>query len=100
VNNKPEVHINFLVPANDSFVSLSETADVGTVIAHVTVGDADSGPNGQVICAITNDYVALQNISGKPGYLIVLKREFDRESKQEHYISVTRLECQTVNFPL
>ena len=89
VNNKPEVHINFLVPANDSFVSLSETADVGTVIAHVTVGDADSGPNGQVICAITNDYVALQNISGKPGYLIVLKREFDRESKQEHYISVT-----------
>ncbi|CAC5370159.1 unnamed protein product [Mytilus coruscus] len=88
-NNKPEVFVNFLVPANDSLVSLSEAADIGTVIAHVTADDADSGPNGQVICAVTNEYVTLQNISGKPGYLIALKMEFDHELKQEHYISVT-----------
>ncbi|VDI52281.1 protocadherin delta 1 [Mytilus galloprovincialis] len=88
-NNKPEMFVNFLVPANDSLVSISEAADIGTVIAHVTADDADSGPNGQVICAVTNQYVTLQNISGKPGYLISLKMELDHEMKQEHYISVT-----------
>ena len=88
VNNSPQVKVNFLLPHNAEQVNISEASNVGTVIAHVTAEDTDSGANGNVTCSISPGVFGLQTVTGK-GYIIVVERRVDRETTVLHNISVT-----------
>ncbi|KAK3100571.1 hypothetical protein FSP39_021988 [Pinctada imbricata] len=62
VNNSPQVKVNFLLPHNSGEVNISEASKIGTVIAHVTAEDVDSGLNGEVSCSISRGVFSLQEV--------------------------------------
>ena len=96
-NNKPEIKINFLLPGSNKVVNISESANIATVIASLSVEDLDTGPNGNVTCYLSGDFLSLQPITNKKGYLVMIKKKFDRETQNYHNILVT---CQDQGSPI
>ena len=92
-NNKPLVRITLLSTGNTGAVS--ESSSVGTVIAHVTVEDSDSGSNGIVTCQITSDNFQLQSVLNK-GYIVVIQQPLNRELSDKYNLSV---ECSDQGAP-
>lgn len=91
-NNKPLVRITLL---SGSTGAISESSSVGTVIAHVTVEDGDSGTNGIVTCQIASDYFQLQTVPNR-GYIVVISKSLDRETSDKYNLSV---ECSDQGLP-
>nr|KAF6346854.1 hypothetical protein mPipKuh1_010607 [Pipistrellus kuhlii] len=82
-DNAPEVTITSLS------LPVPEDAQVGTVIALVSVSDRDSGTNGQVTCTLT-PHVPFKLVSTfKNYYSLVLDSALDRESVANYIIVVT-----------
>lgn len=96
-NNKPEININFLLPGSNKVVNISESTNIATVIASLSVEDPDMGPNGNVTCYLSGDFLSLQPITNKKGYLVMIKKKFDREIQNYHNILVT---CQDQGSPI
>lgn len=91
-NNKPLVRITLL---SGSTGAISESSSVGTVIAHVTVEDSDSGSNGIVTCQIASDHFQLQTVLNR-GYIVVISKPLDRELSDKYNLSV---ECSDQGLP-
>ncbi|XP_014384477.1 PREDICTED: protocadherin alpha-13 [Myotis brandtii] len=82
-DNAPEVAITSLS------LPVPEDAQVGTVIALVSVSDRDSGTNGQVTCLLT-PHVPFKLVSTfKNYYSLVLDSALDRESVENYAVVVT-----------
>ncbi|XP_023607826.1 protocadherin alpha-13 isoform X9 [Myotis lucifugus] len=82
-DNAPEVAITSLS------LPVPEDAQVGTVIALVSVSDRDSGTNGQVTCLLT-PHVPFKLVSTfKNYYSLVLDSALDRESMSDYSVVVT-----------
>ncbi|XP_059554594.1 protocadherin alpha-13 isoform X5 [Myotis daubentonii] len=82
-DNTPEVAITSLS------LPVPEDAQVGTVIALVSVSDRDSGTNGQVTCLLT-PHVPFKLVSTfKNYYSLVLDSTLDRESVSGYAVVVT-----------
>ncbi|XP_012516836.1 PREDICTED: protocadherin alpha-12, partial [Propithecus coquereli] len=82
-DNVPEVVITSLS------LPVQEDAQVGTVIALISVSDRDSGANGQVTCSLT-PHVPFKLVSTfKNYYSLVLDSALDRESKSDYQLVVT-----------
>uniref|UniRef100_A0A8C5VS99 Protocadherin alpha 12 n=1 Tax=Microcebus murinus TaxID=30608 RepID=A0A8C5VS99_MICMU len=82
-DNVPEVVITSLS------LPVQEDAQVGTVIALISVSDRDSGANGQVTCTLT-PHVPFKLVSTfKNYYSLVLDNALDRESKSDYQLVVT-----------
>uniref|UniRef100_H0XSX6 Protocadherin alpha 12 n=2 Tax=Otolemur garnettii TaxID=30611 RepID=H0XSX6_OTOGA len=83
-DNAPEVVITSLS------LPIQEDAQVGTVIALISVSDRDSGANGQVICSLT-PHVPFKLVSTFKNYYysLVLDSALDRESKSDYQLIVT-----------
>lgn len=92
-NNQPSVRITLLSTGNTGAVS--ESSSVGTVIAHVTVEDTDSGSNGIVTCKVVSDEFQLQTVLNK-GYIVVINRSLDREISDKYNLTV---ECSDQGTP-
>ncbi|XP_061189252.1 protocadherin-11 X-linked-like [Saccostrea echinata] len=84
-NNRPLVRITLLSTGNTGAVS--ESSSVGTVIAHVTVEDTDSGSNGIVTCKILSEEFQLQTVLNK-GYIVVINKSLDREISDKYNLTV------------
>ncbi|XP_049564591.1 protocadherin alpha-10 isoform X17 [Orcinus orca] len=82
-DNSPEVVVTSLA------LPVREDAQVGTVIALISVSDRDSGANGQVTCTLT-PHVPFKLVSTfKNYYSMVLDSALDRESLENYEVVVT-----------
>ena len=87
-NNSPTVEINLLSPGNSRIVNISESASIGTFVAHVNVKDKDMGENGEVSCIISDLSFELLSMTGK-GYKVVIKKTLDREIQDLHSVFIS-----------
>ncbi|KAG3266141.1 protocadherin alpha-C2, transcript variant X2 [Ictidomys tridecemlineatus] len=82
-DNSPEVVVTSLA------LPVEENAQVGTVVALISVSDQDSGANGQVICSLT-PHIPFKLVSTfKNYYSLVLDSTLDRETISEYELVVT-----------
>ncbi|XP_061045691.1 protocadherin alpha-12-like [Eubalaena glacialis] len=82
-DNTPEVMITSLS------LPVREDAQVGTVIALISVFDHDSGANGQVTCSLTPQVPFKLVSTFKNYYSLVLDSALDRESVANYEVVVT-----------
>ncbi|XP_041621751.1 protocadherin alpha-10-like [Vulpes lagopus] len=82
-DNPPEVVITSLA------LPVQEDAQVGTVIALISVSDRDSGANGQVTCSLTPQVPFKLVSTFKNYYSLVLDSALDRESVANYALVVT-----------
>eukprot|EP00071_Canis_lupus_P017367 XP_013963216.1 protocadherin alpha-12 isoform X7 [Canis lupus familiaris] len=82
-DNTPEVMITSLA------LPVREDAQVGTVIALISVSDRDSGANGQVTCSLTPQVPFKLVSTFKNYYSLVLDSALDRESVANYALVVT-----------
>ncbi|XP_061691687.1 protocadherin alpha-3-like [Syngnathoides biaculeatus] len=82
-DNAPEIEVT-------SFSSsIPEDSRLGTTVALISVNDLDSGPNGKVICSISQDLpFALSPSLQDKMYSLVTKSPLDREKRSTYDISV------------
>ncbi|XP_014649478.1 PREDICTED: protocadherin alpha-10-like [Ceratotherium simum simum] len=81
-DNSPEVAVTSLT------LPVREDAQVGTVIALISVSDRDSGTNGQVTCSLT-PHVPFKLVSTfKNYYSLLLDSALDRESVANYEVEV------------
>ncbi|XP_047411697.1 protocadherin alpha-10-like [Sciurus carolinensis] len=82
-DNSPEVVVTSLA------LPVEENAQVGTVVALISVSDQDSGANGQVVCSLT-PHIPFKLVSTfKNYYSLVLDSALDRETISEYELVVT-----------
>ncbi|XP_044772989.1 protocadherin alpha-13-like [Neomonachus schauinslandi] len=83
-DNIPEITITSLS------LPVREDAQVGTVIALISVSDRDSGANGQVTCSLT-PHVPFKLVSRTLNnyYKMVLQSPLDREEEVVHHLLLT-----------
>ncbi|XP_054424557.1 protocadherin alpha-12-like [Pteronotus mesoamericanus] len=82
-DNTPEVMVTSMS------LTVREDAQVGTVIALISVSDPDSGTNGQVTCSLI-PHVPFKLVSTfKNYYSLVLDSALDRESVSDYAVVVT-----------
>lgn len=89
-NNPPKISINPVTERAGNTVTLSEGAEIGSVIAHVQTMDRDQGQNGIVSCDSLDQFFKVDRF-GSSGYLVRVAKALDRESLQEHNVTI---ECQ------
>ncbi|XP_006891264.1 PREDICTED: protocadherin gamma-A10 [Elephantulus edwardii] len=82
-DNSPEVTITSL------FSPVTEDSPLGTVIALLNVHDLDSGQNGQVTCAISENLPFKLEKSIDSYYRLVTHRALDREQVASYNVTVT-----------
>ncbi|XP_039478360.1 protocadherin alpha-3-like [Oreochromis aureus] len=87
-DNKPEIEVTSI----SSMVP--EDSKQGTVVALITVTDADSGLNSKVICHLTENVPFELKPSFKENmYSLVTKESLDRETVSHYDISITATDC-------
>ncbi|XP_006866236.1 PREDICTED: protocadherin alpha-C2-like isoform X2 [Chrysochloris asiatica] len=82
-DNVPEVTITSLS------LPVPEDAQLGTLIALISVSDRDSGANGQVTCSVTSNVPFILVSTFKNYYSLVLDGVLDHESMSEYFVVVT-----------
>ena len=87
-DSPPQISINTLTETGEA--EISESSKIKTFVAHVSVGDLDSGANGEVKCSLDSDKFKLEKMY-KSQYKIVTAAEFDREVRDSYSI---QLECE------
>ena len=95
-NNPPDIIIN-LFPAENNTVKVTEYANMGTVVAYVTVIDHDAGTQGQTACIVQSGTFALErhgNYNNK--FKVVTADLLDYEKRQQENVSVI---CQDGGSP-
>ncbi|KAK3578312.1 hypothetical protein CHS0354_004221 [Potamilus streckersoni] len=91
-DNSPQININ-LPPGG---TTLSEDTAIGSYIALVEVLDSDSGENGRVTCISADPNFALELLTLKNNYKVVLFQRLDREVNPEHEVM---LRCVDFGIP-
>jgi len=68
-----------------------ENEPIGTFVSHVTVDDSDSGPGGQVVCAVipSAEFRLVPLPSVPMAYRIITNVVFDRERRNEYRMNVS-----------
>ena len=92
-DHSPEIDVNTF--SESDIAQVRENQAPGSVVAHVTVSDADQGANGRASCALDNPMFNLPSSYGSE-YDIVTAQMLDRE-QQSHY-NLT-LECKDGGYP-
>ena len=89
-DNSPKITASTLQGVASGTASVSEDAPIGTFVAHVSVNDPDSGPNGRVTCVLnTNTFALVQKYPTE--FQIVTAANLDRERVSRHTVG---LRCQ------
>ncbi|XP_074650256.1 protocadherin-11 X-linked-like [Tubulanus polymorphus] len=95
-DNSPTIRMNLLTSTGKAEVS--ESADIGTFVAHVWVQDIDAGSNARVSCAIDNPYFSLIR-EGPPKddeYKLFTAAKLNREITREYQVTVI---CEDQGMP-
>ena len=84
-DNPPRITVNTLQPTE--YAQVSEGADVGAFVAHITATDEDSGNGGVVVCEmIEHDVFELERYFGQ--YKVVTKRTLNRETQETYEVTL------------
>jgi len=87
-DNWPQIVVSTLT--SDSHCHVTESADVGTFVALVSVTDADSHQNGNARCQLVPDHhFELVELQRSAKYKIVTATLLDREVRDEYQLNVT-----------
>lgn len=95
-NNPPEIIIN-LLPQENNAAQVSEYANIGAVVAYITVNDHDVGQQGETACIVQSRYFALErhdNYINK--YKVVTADLLDYEKRQQENVTII---CQDGGTP-
>ena len=86
-NNPPEMKVNLFT--DTGLGSVSEYADIGTVVAHIALIDKDTGVNGLITCEVNSDnnVFKIEGISEKE-YKVTVAKSLDRETMDYIYVIV------------
>ncbi|WAQ97850.1 PC11X-like protein [Mya arenaria] len=86
-NNRPQIKINLFTDSDMGTVS--EFADVGTVVAHVGITDEDTGANGIISCEMNSDNQVfnLQSYDDNE-YKVTVAKQIDRETMDYIYVII------------
>lgn len=84
-NHPPEINVNIL--SGDVEAAVSEYANVGAVVAHVGVKDADTERNGKVDCTGDMEDFKLERLAVKE-YKVVVLGSLNREMKDKYLIVI------------
>lgn len=84
-NDPPQIYVNLLTGSN--FAVASEYANIGAVVAHVTITDPDTERNGDVICSVISDWFSLQRYDDNE-YKVIVSSSLDRERHPAHNVTV------------
>ncbi|XP_033621472.1 protocadherin alpha-9-like, partial [Fukomys damarensis] len=82
-DNAPQLTVKTL------WLPVKENAEIGTVIALISVIDLDEGANGQVTCSLMPDVPFKLMSTFKNYYSLVLDSALDRESASDYEVVVT-----------
>ena len=97
-NNPPEIIINLLPQSGTSNAAqVSEYANIGTVVAYVTVVDHDVGRQGETACIVRSGFFALErhdNYHNK--YIVITADLLDYEKRQVENVTII---CQDSGSP-
>ncbi|XP_015205222.2 protocadherin alpha-8-like isoform X14 [Lepisosteus oculatus] len=88
-DNAPEITVTSLLG------TVREDANVGTVIALITVLDKDAGENGIVHCKISVSLPFVLQSSYKNYYSLVVGGPLDRESTSQYNVTITATDAGT-----
>ncbi|ELT89521.1 hypothetical protein CAPTEDRAFT_222417 [Capitella teleta] len=88
-DNKPLVSINTLTEHPEA--RILENSPRSTFVAHVSVFDSDEGPNGEVVCELSNTEDFYLNNIGKNQYKIETSYILDRETTPRYLLIIA---CQ------
>lgn len=89
VNSMPVIIADALGGAN-GVAEVSEYAQPGKVVAHVSVTDPDSGPNGETSCGLSAPEFQLESLGSTGGkFTAVLRASLDRETTDHYNVTVT-----------
>lgn len=94
-NNRPEIKVNLF--SDTGIATISEYADLGTVVAHVMLIDSDTGANGIITCEISsdNDVFKLQGLDVNE-YKVTVAKGLDRETMDFIYVVIN---CNDMGTP-
>ncbi|KAH3843290.1 protocadherin-11 X-linked-like [Dreissena polymorpha] len=86
-NNRPKATVNLF--SKTDLASVSEFADIGTVVAHIAIEDKDTGANGVIVCDIASDNgtFKLQSYDDNE-YKVTVAQALDREETDLIYVIV------------
>ncbi|XP_059918613.1 protocadherin alpha-2-like isoform X15 [Gadus macrocephalus] len=82
-DNSPEIIVSSLMN------QVKEDAELGTVVALVTVTDRDGGKNGHANCIITGSVPLKLKLNYKNYYSLLVDGAFDRESVSQYDVAIT-----------
>ncbi|XP_074650417.1 protocadherin gamma-A5-like [Tubulanus polymorphus] len=87
-DNAPIVTANLFTSSGKAEVS--EAANIGTLVAHILVQDADSGLNGEVNCYMDSPYFRLLKMDSttQEEYKVVTATKLNRETTSEYQVTV------------
>jgi protocadherin delta 1 len=87
-DNAPQIVVSTLT--DSGYAEVAENAPSGTLVAYITVSDADLGPSGELQCSLDNNNFELQQIAGSSGdYKMISAVAFDREIQDTYVVGVT-----------
>ena len=84
-DHRPKIVLNTLSARENP--EISEWADVGTFVAHVSVEDLDKGQSGVVSCTLHDSHFHLQKLY-QSEYKIITADEFDYETKSSYIVTI------------
>ena len=76
-DNPPQITVNALTSSGS--VEISEGVEPGSLVAHISVEDPDSGPGGEFSCRIDSPKFTTQQLYGGIEYKVVTSDYLDRE---------------------
>ena len=84
-NDPPQIYVNLLTGLNHAVAS--EYANIGAVVAHVTVTDQDTDRNGDVSCNVISDWFSLQRYDDNE-FKVIVSASLNRERFDRHNVTV------------
>ncbi|XP_067104136.1 protocadherin alpha-8-like [Osmerus mordax] len=82
-DNSPEIYVTSLINP------VKEDAEIGTVVALITVKDADGGKNGITNCKLLGSLPFKLKYNYKNDYSLVVDGPLDRESVSQYNVTIT-----------
>lgn len=86
-DNAPQITVNTVAATATDSVQISESAELSTFVAYITVVDPDSGPNGMCHCELNDNTFKLEQLYADE-YKIVTSGPLDREKHSEYNLAV------------
>lgn len=84
-NDPPQIYVNLMT--GKDYATASEYANIGAVVAHVTVTDQDTNRNGDVVCTVISDWFSLQRYDDNE-FKVIVSASLDRERHATHDVTV------------